>query len=222
VIRVFIVAAVRLYREGLALLLGRDDTITVVGTACNLEEALPALRRLRPDIALVELDLSGTDRIADAVATGVKIVALGIDNDENAVIDCAEAGAVGFVTRDDPLAEIEATIACIAAGGMPCSPNIAAALLRRLAEVAAQPSAVPRSRLTPRELEIVGLIDEGMSNKAIAMRLSIELATVKNHVHNILDKLNVTRRIDAAMYLRSPAAARVARPSGLTAARRRD
>jgi DNA-binding NarL/FixJ family response regulator len=96
-----------------------------------------------------------------------------------------------------------ATLASVVRDEMACSPRIAAALLRRVASLAVERSPWPSgARLTARELEVLGLIDEGLSNKQIAGRLCIELATVKNHVHNILEKLQVGRRSEAALQVR--------------------
>ena len=100
----------------------------------------------------------------------------------------------------------------VARGEMLCSPRLAATLLRRVATLARGTRRLGPVQLTPRELEIVELIDEGLSNKAIATRLSIELATVKNHVHNILEKLEVSSRAAAAARVRASSGRRRARP----------
>src|SRR5436853_2470 len=127
-IRVAIVADTRLYREGLAHVLGRDSRICVVATAAGCEEGLASLPAV----------LEGGDR-----------------------------------------------------GEAVCSPRVAARLLRRVAALAAGSVGPLRTHLTGRECEVVRLIDDGLSNKEIARGLGIEVATVKNHVHNILEKLQV-------------------------------
>jgi len=120
------------------------------------------------------------------------------------VIACAEAGVSGYVTREASLDELTGVVESVARGESPCSPRISALLLRRVAETAGRRTETDAARrLTRREAEIVGLIDEGLSNKQIAGRLSIELATVKNHVHSILEKLQVERRAEAAARVRS-------------------
>jgi len=107
------------------------------------------------------------------------------------------------VPRDGTLADLRAVIESVARGEVVCSPRIAASLLRRIADLAAEREPPPPElRLTSREIEIVELIDQGLSNKEIAQRLSIALPTVKNHVHSILDKLHVHRRAEAAARLR--------------------
>ena len=138
------------------------------------------------------------------------VVALGVPEDESEVIACAEAGAAGLVTLEGSLDDLEAMLESVGRGETLCSPRVAAALLRRVAALADDHAASGHARLTAREREIVQLVDRGLSNKEIARELQIELTTVKNHVHNILDKLHVRRRADAAARVRRgrvPAAA---------------
>ena len=119
---------------------------------------------------------------------------------------CAEAGVAAFVTRDTSLDGLTATLECVAQGGARCSPRATAALLRRLASLAdGRPPATRGAQLTPREREILTLIDQGRSNKQIARQLQIQLATVKNPVHSVLEKLQVERRGAAAAAMRERA-----------------
>jgi two-component system nitrate/nitrite response regulator NarL len=132
------------------------------------------------------------------------LVALGVPEQEESVIRCAEAGIAAFVTRESSLPELVRVLQSALRGETLCSPSMARALLGRLATLAAEREPKPATAvLTVREVEILGLIDEGLSNKQIAARLVIELPTVKNHVHNILGKLDVRRRGDAAKQLRA-------------------
>jgi DNA-binding NarL/FixJ family response regulator len=133
-------------------------------------------------------------------APGVKLVGLGLAETEESVLTYAEAGFAGYVPREAPLEDIVAVVRGIARGEVRYSRRIATALLRRLANGAV--SGRPESALTRRETEIAGLIDEGLSNREIAHRLTIEVATVKNHVHHLLEKLQVHRRGEAAARLR--------------------
>jgi DNA-binding NarL/FixJ family response regulator len=139
-------------------------------------------------------------------ASGTRVVVLGVHEVESEVMACAEAGVAGYVTREASLEELVNVVESVARGESLLAPRIGALLLRRVAE-AAKHSRIPAAvdRLTPREIEIVGLIDEGLSNKQIAGQLSIELATVKNHVHSILEKLEVGRRAEAAARVRQHA-----------------
>jgi DNA-binding NarL/FixJ family response regulator len=130
------------------------------------------------------------------------VVALGVANAEGDVIACAEAGVAGYVVREGSVEDLIATVESAARGELRCSPRMAGALVRRLARLAAGQPIPDGARLTRRELEIVRMIDDGLSNKEIAVRLSIEVATVKNHVHHLLEKLGVRRRGEAAAKLR--------------------
>jgi two-component system nitrate/nitrite response regulator NarL len=200
VIRVFIVARIRLYREGLAAMLPRRDDIAVVGTAESWEAGADDVRRLRPDIVLLDMAVAdGSNAIREIVAgtDGVKVVALAVPESEREVIAYAEAGVSGYVTREQSLADLVAAVESAARGQVACSPRVAAALLQRVTALS-NPSPAGDSRLTRRESEIATLLDEGLSNKEIAQRLCIERATVKNHVHNILEKLEVRSRFEVA------------------------
>jgi two-component system nitrate/nitrite response regulator NarL len=178
--RVFIVAGIRLFREGLASALQREYGIAVAGTAPSVAAAAPALRADPPDV--VVLDAADADDALRAIAAAqpsARVVAL----EPSGRTSLEEiAGAIEEAAR---------------------SPRIATQLLRR---VTGRPTGRSRPRdraeLTRREREIVALIEEGLSNKEIAGRLVIEVATVKNHVHNILEKLRVGSRGEAAAALR--------------------
>lgn len=205
-ITVLIVGDIRLYRDGLARLLDRDDRVKVVGTAPGLEHAMEWIRKSQPRVVLLDLAMPDSLTAAKAILAewpDVRIVALAVPEVSRDVIACAEAGVAGYVPRQGSLEDLILTLESVDRGEFRCSPNIAASLLRRVAKLAAERGEGPESvHLTPRELEIVGLIDRGMSNKEIARRLGIELATAKNHVHNILDKLHVSRRGEAAARVR--------------------
>ena len=205
-IRALVVSDVRLYREGLADALRRSGRVEVVGTASDSDGSVARARELAPDAVLVDLTLPRWEQAVRAiVAAGedARVVVLGVHEVEDEVVACAEAGVSGYVTREASLDELVEVVESVARGESLCSPRISALLLRRVTEVAGRDrSAAAADRLTPREAEIVGLIDEGLSNKQIAGRLSIELASVKNHVHSILEKLQVERRAQAAAQLR--------------------
>jgi two-component system, NarL family, nitrate/nitrite response regulator NarL len=205
-LRIAIVADIRLYREGLAEILRRQNDVTVVATAASSDCTRAILPELSPELVLVDMGLPDGLAAIRSIASALpeaKVVSLGVGEDDGAVLACAEAGAVGYVPREGSLHDLLAVIASVARGEAVCSPRIAAALLRRVASLAAHRAVnqVPAS-LTSREREIVRLIDAGLSNKDIARRLCIEVATVKNHVHNILEKLHVHRRSEAAAHLR--------------------
>jgi DNA-binding NarL/FixJ family response regulator len=202
--RVFIISEVRLYRDGLARMLRRDQRLDVVGTAGAVDDALEALAGDPPAAVLLDLPapagLESLRRLEAAVPTA-RIIVLNVpDADEQAVIAWAEAGVGGLLSRDVGLDDVAQAVETTAGGGTVCSPRLAALLLRRLARSAEQrPVSSP---LTAREREIAALLEQGMSNKEIAARLQIELPTVKNHVHSILTKLKASRRGQAAAMLR--------------------
>jgi DNA-binding NarL/FixJ family response regulator len=203
--RVLIVVGVRLYREGLVQLLSAREDLIVVGADSDGCAAAQRLDQTAPDVALVEMGLPDLDAIRQALAgrtPTIPLVAMGIADSDTDVLECAERGFAGFVTRDGSIDELVSTIRGAAKGELTCSPRTAASLMRRLGTLAAELRPTQAGvRLTRREREIAALMREDLSNKEIAMRLHIEVATVKNHVHNVLDKLQVRRRSDAARML---------------------
>lgn len=216
VIRVLIVCHVRLYREGLERILGQSPSLEVVGTAKDGDTAIRQARQLGPDIVLLDVavpDALSTLRDLASNSPDCKVIALGLLEPSDDVLACAEAGVSGYVFRDDPLDDLLATLESTHCGRLRCSTRVAAMLLQHVSTLAAA-HVPPRHnlRLTRRELQVVGLLREGLSNKQIAARLSIEVATVKNHVHSILEKLNVQSRAEAATRLRELGPSRYAQP----------
>jgi two-component system, NarL family, nitrate/nitrite response regulator NarL len=205
-IRVVIACDTRLYREGLSTHLARQEQLGVVGSASTIEETYRVARELVPDVLLLDMAMSDSLAIVQElrhIVPETRVVALAIPEVEHAVIACAEAGVSGFVTREASFADLLNAIVSVAHGEVAVSPRMAATLLRRVGTLAADRALAPtHAELTLREREIVQLIDEGLSNKEIATRLNVETATVKNHVHNILDKLQVHRRGKIAACLR--------------------
>jgi two-component system, NarL family, nitrate/nitrite response regulator NarL len=186
----------------LTLLLEAEPTIDVVGTAASEVEALGSTIRLRPDVMLLDMELPGADRLLRRVVrewSTTRVIALGMTESDDGVVACVEAGAAGWVPRDGSLDQLIGRIHSAARGEMDCSPRLAGRLAERVAKLAVQlDTRQSDPHLTARESEIVALIEEGLSNKQIARQLSIELSTVKNHVHRILEKLEVSRRGEVA------------------------
>ena len=186
-------------------LLGARDGLIVVGAESDGRGAALRLEQITPDVALVEMGLPDLDALTQALAgrsRAIPLVAIGIADSDTDVIACAERGFAAYVTRDGCVDELVATIRAAGKGELTCSPRIAGTLMRRLGALAAElhPASL-MARLTRREQEIAALMRQDLSNKEIATRLRIEVATVKNHVHNVLDKLQVHRRSDAARLL---------------------
>lgn len=204
-IRACLCSGVGLYREGLVESLRGYEQIDVVGAFGDGRETLSQLSALRPQVILLDSTLDDSRGLLREIAReipGSRTVALALAESE--IVDWAEAGAWSYVTRDASIPELVEAAESAVRGEVRLSPRVAGSLFRRVSRLASEVRVAPaHDQLTAREREIVGLIDEGLSNKEIAARLFIELATVKNHVHNILEKLNVARRGEAAAKVRA-------------------
>ena len=196
-----------MYRDGLATALAQDDRFDVALTAATAAAAVADIRRERPDLALVDtttVDVHAAVRELRGAAPGLPVVAIAVPESDERVVDCAEAGVAAIVTRESELATLLNTLESVQRGELLCTPRVAASLLRRVGTLAADRSPPAETMvLTTRERQVVGLIDDGLSNKEIARELCIELPTVKNHVHHILGKLQVRRRAEAAAWARA-------------------
>jgi DNA-binding NarL/FixJ family response regulator len=204
-IRVLIVTHVRLYRDGLVQAIGEDARFVVAGTARTPFEAVESVQRSRADIALIDamtVDLDSAVPALRAVVPDLRVLALAVPETEGDVVACAEAGASAIVTSDTPLPAMLQTMESVERGELLCTPRVAASLLHRVQSLSRYGEVAPAQHLTYREREVLQLIDQGFSNKEIAGALFIELGTVKNHVHNILNKLKVARRSEAARWAR--------------------
>jgi DNA-binding NarL/FixJ family response regulator len=207
--RAIIASGLRLLRDGLADALMRSTTISVVTSVGSADHARAAIIECEPDVLLLDIEMPGGLALVHAIhdaPPSPKVVAFAVSDSDAALVDYIEAGIAGYVTRDGSLSEIVATVESVGRGETIVSPRIAASLFQRLAEQRRRnvvvATAAP-SELTSREAQILGLIEQGMANKEIARTLGIELATVKNHVHHVLEKLKVARRGQAAARARS-------------------
>jgi two-component system, NarL family, nitrate/nitrite response regulator NarL len=204
-VRVLIISGIRLYREGLAQALMRVDTVNVVGQVSDREPALDQLRSASLDAVLIDAFIAeGPTVVRDirAVAPAVPIVALGVGESEADILSWIEAGIAAFVTHEESLTDLVTAVHRAVRGEFVCSPQMAGSLVRKVAALAAnRHRPVIDTPLTRREWEIGSLLEQHLSNKEIAVRLGVELATVKNHVHNLLEKLGVHRRTDAVRML---------------------
>ena len=209
-IRVFVVDDLRLLREGLVSLLAEQGNVTVVGTAASGSKALEKIKELRPEVALIDIGIPGKDglTVTQALrreAPEVKVIILGMPDLNDEIMACIEAGAAGYVLKEAAFDSLVETILAVHQGESFCSPRMAASLFSRIAELVSERRpriAQSAIKLTPRELDIISEIAGGLSNKEIAQRLSIEPQTVKNHIHNILDKLQLHSRQEAVHYAR--------------------
>ena len=205
-IRILLVIGVRLYRDGVGAAFRRAPSFELVATGSRAADAPDLVREHRPDVAVLDVDphdgLPIVRAVRDAHAS-VRVVLLGIEERVEHVIPLWESGAAGYVTHDARLEELLNVVRCAAQGETLCSPRVVASLAARLADLAGRHAKQELVELTAREREIVTLLDQGLSNKQIATRLCIEVATVKNHVHHILVKLHVERRGAAAAAMRA-------------------
>ena len=206
-VRTVVAASVRLYRDGISLSLERRPGVRVVGVAADAAATLAAVAQGAPDVVLLDVSMEGALGLVRAVHAArpeARVVAFAVDDEhEDAVLACVEAGVAGWVGRDGSMDDLVRAVVSAARGELVCSARVAALLSRRVAALAGQRhGAPPVAQLTPRETEIGELISRGLSNKHIARTLSLRLATVKNHVHNILEKLNVRTRGEAGALLR--------------------
>src|SRR5829696_1244627 len=190
-LQLLIVDDVRLYREGLAGILAREPGVRRVLTAHDAPAAAAVLAAQRPDVVLINAadGNHGLIRAVRDLDPEVAIIVVGVAESEEDVVACAEAGVAGYLLRTEPLEHLIRVMRSVVAGETLCSPRTAALLLRRVQTLAAQRGTGPRvPALTAREDDVLHLLDLGLSNQEISDRLGITVRTVKNHVHNILEK----------------------------------
>lgn len=201
--RVAIVGRVRLFLAGLAALLEANCNVEVVAQRWPNDQGVLQLSDLDRDVVILVQVTSGADSAALQsqlrVAPGARLVAVGVPQQDDLVVACAEAGVCGYVQADSTVDDLVDAIDAALQDHPLIPPSIAAALLRHVAAHAGQlNSDDARPRLTRREIEIVQCLRQNMTNKEIAHRLNIDVSTVKNHIHSVLHKLGVERRMQAA------------------------
>jgi DNA-binding NarL/FixJ family response regulator len=216
-IKVIIFSDIKIYCEGLSRILSTVQSIEVVCAENTLEDASGKIENLDPDVVLLDMTMRSSSAIAHKVCRlfpDVKVVALAVSENEQEVFEYAQAGIAGYVARDSSIDELIETVICASKGEFRCSPRIAACIFHKVqhssdAEIEQYSSRSnadgqnPISALTRREQQITCLMAEGFSNKQISTALFIEVSTVKNHVHNILVKLNVHSRSQVVNMMQS-------------------
>ena len=205
--RVLIAGQVRLYREALTRALMTGDGHEVVGTAATAADALVLAIDLAPDVVVLDVGLPQIGALARELSDRSRnVIVVGINEADEVIMPLIEEGISGYVTRDGSIADLLAALHGAVAGESVVSPRVVSGMMRRLATLQRERRSIRGpALLTSREREIATLIDEGLSNRDIAHHLRIELPTVKNHVHNILEKLQVHRRGEAVARLRASA-----------------
>ncbi|MEU2914693.1 response regulator transcription factor [Streptomyces massasporeus] len=194
-------------REGIVMLLGLLPGIEVVGAAGDGEEAVALVAGLAPDVVLMDLRMPRCDgveatRRIRAEHPGTQVVVLTTFADDESLFPALEAGARGYLTKDAGGDEIVRAVHSVLSGDAGLSPGIQRRLLERLAETEPAPAAAsePPDGLTAREMEVLLLIAEGLSNPEIARRLHVSTATVKTHINNLFTKTALKDRAQAVRY----------------------
>ncbi len=208
-IRALIVDDHALFRRGLEMVLAAEDDIELVGEASDGAEAVQKAGESLPDVVLMDIRMpksSGIEacRAMKEVAPSSKIVMLTISDEEEDLFEAIRAGASGYLLKDIPLDEVADVVRAVHGGQSLINPSMAAKLLTEFAalnkrdqeEPAEQ---VPAPKLTDREMQVLKLVAKGMNNRDIAKELFISENTVKNHVRNILEKLQIHSRMEAVM-----------------------
>jgi DNA-binding NarL/FixJ family response regulator len=209
-IRVMIADDHALFRRGLEMVLAEEDDIDVVGQASDGAEAVTVAGESLPDVVLMDIRMPKTSgieacRSTKDVAPSAKIVMLTISDEEEDLFEAIRAGASGYLLKDIPLDEVAEAVRAVHGGQSLINPSMAGKLLTEFATLAKRDSFEDRTehvaapKLTEREMEVLKLVARGMNNRDIAKELFISENTVKNHVRNILEKLQIHSRMEAVM-----------------------
>ena len=206
--RVVIVDDQGMVRAGFRSLLEGEADLEVVGEAANGEQAVEVVSRLAPDVTLMDIrmpvldGIAATRRLLEAGSTTRVLVLTTFDLDEY-VFEALRAGASGFLLKDAPAEELAAAIRVVAAGDSLLAPGVTRRVIDAFVRTAAptRPASSPQlASLTPRELEVLGLLGRGLSNLDIAQRLYVSEGTTKTHVSNVLAKLGLRDRVQAVVF----------------------
>jgi two-component system nitrate/nitrite response regulator NarL len=199
--RVYMVSDVRLHREGLMSSLTHRSELNIVGAGSS-DDILAQIETLRPEVLILDLgtnDSLAIPRRVQQLFPTLRVVAFAVADRAESVLACAEAGISGYVPQDGSIEDLVTAVVSVLKGELTCSPRMAAVLFNRLAVISTGRTTSPGDALlTPREREIAALIACNLHNKEIARRLRLGPATIKNHVHSILQKLNIHRRGEIA------------------------
>jgi DNA-binding NarL/FixJ family response regulator len=208
-IRTMIVDDHALFRRGLEMVLGSEADIELVGQASDGTEAVEKAAESLPDVVLMDIRMPRSNgieacRAMKEAAPSAKIVILTISDEEEDLFEAIRAGASGYLLKDIPLDEVADTVRAVHGGQSLINPSMAGKLLTEFAALAKRDDEeraqeLPAPRLTEREMQVLKLVARGMNNRDIAKELFISENTVKNHVRNILEKLQIHSRMEAVM-----------------------
>ena len=206
-VRVLLVDDHDLFRTGLRNLLEEHGALQVVGEGANGSEAVRLVRELAPDVVVMDLNMpamSGVEatRHITALSPLTRVIVLTISDEDSDVLDAIVAGACGYLLKDASIDDVVTGIRSAAVGASLISPTIASKVLQRVRASTADIDMAEsiRTELSDRELQVLKLIANGKDNAQIAADLVISPKTVKNHISNILMKLQIQNRIQAAVY----------------------
>src|SRR3982751_4877343 len=205
-IRVIIVDDQELFRRGLTMLMDAEPGLDVVGEAGDGQTGIELASRVAPDVGLLDVRMPKISGIEACVAIkeavpASKILMLTVSDEESDLYEAVKSGANGYLLKDSSIEEVAQAVRVVADGQSLISPSMAVKLIDEFKQMS-QPdrSAVPGFRLTERELEVLRLVAKGMNNREIAKQLFISENTVKNHVRNLLEKLQLHSRMEAVLY----------------------
>jgi DNA-binding NarL/FixJ family response regulator len=208
--RILLVDDQPLFRGAIAALLASQPDMEVVGEAENGLIGVEMAGALRPDLVILDVDMpvmNGVEavKLIREQVMDVKVIMLTVSDYEDHVLDALRNGAHGYLLKDLRPEQLHDMIRSVMRNETPISPAVAGRLLREIRDGGARKVSTPAEEqaraVTPRELEILRLVAQGLSNKEVAKRLVITEGTVKNHVHNALEKLHLENRIQAAAYV---------------------
>jgi DNA-binding NarL/FixJ family response regulator len=207
-IRTLIADDHELFRRGLRMVLDDEDDIEVLGEAGDGESAVAMAREHAPDVVVMDVRMPIRSGIEAARAIkeelpGTKILVLTISDEEDDLYEAIKAGANGYLLKEISIDEIGQAVRSVNGGQSLISPSMASKLLDEFAAMIKkeeEKEQVPAPRLTPREMEVLQHVAQGMNNREIARTLFISENTVKNHVRNILEKLHLHSRMEAVVY----------------------
>lgn len=212
-IKTVVISDIRLYREGIGRVLGNLNNISVVGVVENYAEILNLLEQNTVDIVLVDMRMPNGNEILSTMTLifpDIKIIVIALPENDDYLL-CIESGVAGYLSKESAIEDLVEAIIAVNQGSLYCPCNVTQCILKSVRKrdggnrVKETKSSYLSSydALTRRELQIVKLLAEGMPNKKIAQSLTIEVSTVKNHVHNILVKMGVENRSQVASLLQN-------------------